>query len=110
FFFVCDWIAHKKDMGKMTITETHSKSSSSTNTTGRKMMTVAQVADFYRKAMTGRGWQESKHSKHLDRFAFEHAEDVEGGKVLQFKRGIQNVTLTIHPSSTGSSVSAILSD
>lgn len=69
-----------------------------------------QVANFYRKAMTGRGWQESKHSKHLDRFAFEHAEDVEGGKVLQFKRGIQNVTLTIHPSSTGSSVSAILSD
>ena len=69
-----------------------------------------QVADFYRKAMTGRGWQESKHAKHLENFSFEHADEVEGGKVLQFKRGIQNVTLTIHPSETGSSVSAILSD
>lgn len=69
-----------------------------------------QVEQFYRKAMLGRGWQETKHAKHLADFSFNNGQEVEDGKILQFKKGRQNVTLTVHPEPTGSTVSAILSD
>lgn len=76
----------------------------------KSYQSLGQVAEFYRSAMSARGWKESKHSQGLERYASEHSAYLAGGQVMQFMRGAQNVTLTLHPDDDGTSVSVAQTD